>query len=88
MEMHTLRSLLGVHGIEMDLRAAAPPDRRRRLGIVVRSLATEFARRRRLRRGLDALHSLDDRMLADIGITRSEADRVVRDGRWSGEPRK
>ena len=26
------------------------------------------------------LRSLDDRMLADLGVTRSEIDRVVRDG--------
>jgi uncharacterized protein YjiS (DUF1127 family) len=88
MEMHTARSLTDVHGIEVDLRTAAPPDRRRRLGNVVRSLASEVARRRRLRRGLDALRSLDDRMLADIGIARSEAERVVRHGRWGNEPRK
>jgi uncharacterized protein YjiS (DUF1127 family) len=88
MELHTARLLPGVQGIESGRarrRASGPATW---AGHVVRSLASEFARRRRLRRGLDALRSLDDRMLADIGITRSEAERVARDGRWGDEPRK
>jgi uncharacterized protein YjiS (DUF1127 family) len=55
--------------------------RRRALGLaiwfgdVVRSLATKFVLRRHLRRTLYELRSLDDRMLADIGITRSEVEK-------------
>jgi uncharacterized protein YjiS (DUF1127 family) len=86
--IHTPRSLRDVHDIESrpaHRRACGPATW---LGNVVRTLATEFARRRRLRRDLDQLLSLDDRMLADIGITRSEAERVVRCGRSGDDARK
>jgi len=50
-------------------------------GDIIRDLTREFARWRRFQRDLHELRSLDDRMLADIGITRCEAERVVRHGR-------
>ena len=50
-------------------------------GDVFRSLTREVARWRRVQRDLHELRSLDDRMLADIGITRSDAERLVRHGR-------
>jgi uncharacterized protein YjiS (DUF1127 family) len=40
-----------------------------------------LAERRRLRRASGELARLDDRMLRDIGVTRSEIGRVVRFGR-------
>ncbi len=42
-----------------------------------------LAERRRVRRAMGELERLDDRMLRDIGVTRSEIGRVVRHGRGS-----
>lgn len=52
---------------------------------LVRFLATQFARWRRMKRDIDELRRLDDRMPRDIGITRSEVERLVRYGRWDDE---
>jgi uncharacterized protein YjiS (DUF1127 family) len=40
----------------------------------------DLAARRCLRRAIRELHQLDDRTLADIGITRSEIESAVREG--------
>jgi uncharacterized protein YjiS (DUF1127 family) len=37
--------------------------------------------RRRIRRGIKELMALDDQMLADIGLSRSDIDYIVRHGR-------
>lgn len=42
--------------------------------------ARGLAAKQRLRRAVRELHRLDDRMLADIGITRGEIGSAVRDG--------
>ncbi len=47
----------------------------------VRSFVSHSAERRRLRQAERYLHGLDDRMLKDIGIDRSEITRVVWRGR-------
>jgi len=39
-----------------------------------------LAARRCLRRAIRELHALDDRTLADIGVTRGEIESVVREG--------
>jgi uncharacterized protein YjiS (DUF1127 family) len=44
---------------------------------LVRTIAVEFQHRRAIRH----LHQLDDRMLADVGIRRSEIEPAVRTGR-------
>jgi len=54
-------------------------------GNVFRRLTRDFARWRRVQRDLHEVRSLDDRMLADIGITRCEAEHVVRHGRGAAE---
>jgi len=43
-------------------------------------LARDLAAKRRLRSAVRQLHRLDDRMLADIGVTRGEIESAVRDG--------
>lgn len=81
MEMHSAGSLRDVHGID------ARPAGDRNSGFVasivkaVRSLAAGIAERRRLAREFDELQRMDDRMLADIGITRGEIDHVIQHGR-------
>jgi uncharacterized protein YjiS (DUF1127 family) len=40
----------------------------------------DLAARRCLRRAIRELHQLDDRTLADIGVTRGEIESVVREG--------
>jgi len=50
--------------------------------LVLRSarLTRDLAAKRRLRSAVRELHRLDDRMLADIGVTRGEIESAVRDG--------
>src|SRR5260221_14532548 len=43
-------------------------------------LARDLADERLLRSAIRELHQLDDRMLADIGITRGEVESAVRNG--------
>jgi uncharacterized protein YjiS (DUF1127 family) len=81
METHTAGSLLQVHGMQSGSA--------RGNGLVASSLnaimraARELTRRHRERRGIEELLRMDDRLLADIGITRGEAEHMVRNGRWS-----
>jgi uncharacterized protein YjiS (DUF1127 family) len=50
------------------------------LGILSIRLARDLAAKRVLRRAIRELHQLDDRMLADIGISRGEIESAVRNG--------
>src|SRR5258706_14215453 len=50
------------------------------LGVLSVRLARDLAAKRLLRSAICELHQLDDRMLADIGITRGEIESVVRQG--------
>jgi uncharacterized protein YjiS (DUF1127 family) len=44
-------------------------------------LARRYAAEQRRRSAVHVLHSLDDRILADMGISRGEIEFVVRNGR-------
>ena len=72
MEMHTAKSLLDVHGIQSYSAHRNRSGFASWLGTMVRALAQEMVMRRRMRRDLHALLRMDDRMLCDIGIGRSE----------------
>ena len=50
------------------------------LGVLSIRLARDLAAKRVLRRAIRELHQLDDRMLADIGISRGEIESAVRNG--------
>jgi uncharacterized protein YjiS (DUF1127 family) len=82
MQVHMVKSHTEMYGIGRSRRA-----HRRTSGLAswfgarLRRLTNELARWRRLKRDLHELRSLDDRMLADIGITRCDVERVVRHGR-------
>ncbi len=52
----------------------------RHAGTLARS-CTELVHRHLVRRAIRELHLFDDRMLKDIGISRSEIESVVRHGR-------
>src|SRR3712207_4971683 len=45
-------------------------------------LAKRIAKAERVRRDMRRLSEMDDRMLRDIGLARSEIERAVRGGRW------
>jgi uncharacterized protein YjiS (DUF1127 family) len=50
------------------------------LGVLSIRLARDLAAKRVLRSAIHELHQLDDRMLADIGITRGEIESAVHNG--------
>ncbi len=52
-----------------------------RLGALARAILASFAERRRARRTRAQLAALSDRLLADIGLERSDIARVARYGR-------
>lgn len=81
MGTHTVRSLLQVQGI--------PSGSAHGNGLLASSLnavvsvARAIVRWQRQRRDILELERMDDRLLADIGITRGEAEHMVCNGRWS-----
>ena len=75
MEMHTTRSLMQAHGIQSGIFTSALA--------AIKSFARALLRWQRQRHDIMELQRMDDRLLADIGITRGEAEHMVRNGRWS-----
>jgi uncharacterized protein YjiS (DUF1127 family) len=78
MEMHSRQSLSDVHGVSSRDQA-----RLRRLWIVgmlalVSRAKLALKSELKARRAATELARMDDRMLRDIGISRSEIERVVR----------
>jgi uncharacterized protein YjiS (DUF1127 family) len=79
MEMHMSRSHYIAHGV-----VSAPHAWPRRINSLLAIAATMiFALKREIaiRRAGAALEGLSDRLLKDIGISRSDIQRVVREGR-------
>ena len=90
MEMHTAGSLQRVHGIalapvrsgglnihQFALNAAA------RVSAAAGATVAAWLRSLREQKVIDQLQRMDDRMLADIGMTRGEIPHAVRcEGRW------
>ena len=65
----------------VDTIEAAGQRQRRKAGTILSSWLVAAARWRRVRRAIQEVARLDDRMLKDIGIHRSEIERAVRRGR-------
>ena len=81
METHTARSLLQAHAMQSGSAhrgglIASSLD-------VIKTVARAIVQWQRQRRDIQELQRMDDRLLADIGITRGEAESMVRNGRWS-----
>ncbi len=76
MKMHTAESVL------TDANSGQPVSSAKWLLNFVRSAAIGVIRWQQNRRNIGELQRLDDRQLADIGISRSEIEDGVRLGRW------
>jgi uncharacterized protein YjiS (DUF1127 family) len=60
--------------------ASITPNAWSRIVAGIQMCRASLAERRRIRRASGELERLDDRMLRDIGVTRSEIGRAVRHG--------
>jgi uncharacterized protein YjiS (DUF1127 family) len=63
-----------------------PPPLWRRIGNGIMIVIHAFIEAYHLRKSIRALEKLDDRMLADIGVTRSGIEAAVRDGERKTSP--
>ena len=54
----------------------------RRVRMFAKVVATWLERRRSVSAGLRELRSMSDRELKDLGIARSDIERIARDARW------
>ena len=84
---HTPRSAMSVNGKQIALLHSGLADEsrfgdRRLTGAIRRFIVEPQARRRRRRDTIERLRSLDDRLLADIGLTRWQIELAV-DGKLS-----
>lgn len=80
MKMHAASSLMQAHGIQS--RSAHASGLFGSLN-AIKSVVVAIVRWQRQRRDILELQRMDDRLLADIGITRGEAETMVRHGRWN-----
>jgi uncharacterized protein YjiS (DUF1127 family) len=86
MEMHSRRSLYEIHGISAPSRRQLrwPPIARLAIApilIALSRITRAIEARLAARQAITELASLDDRMLRDLGITRSEIESAVRRSR-------
>jgi len=78
MEMHSPQSLYAVHGISIGRRPRSRPHWTTFLAAILSKLTASLKAELRVRRAIAELAGMDDRMLRDIGISRSEIDSAVR----------
>jgi uncharacterized protein YjiS (DUF1127 family) len=81
MRMHTARSFVGAHGFEPG---RARGDSRGLVVALLRAIGSgvrQLVDWNRYRKDLRELQRMDDRLLADIGISRSDLENLVSQGR-------
>jgi uncharacterized protein YjiS (DUF1127 family) len=83
MKMHATGSLLTDHAMAGPSTEPSIWSRTKRLLNLVRSAVDGVVHWQQHRRSIRELQRLDDHLLADIGISRSEIEEGVRFGRWS-----
>ena len=88
MEMHTPQSLYDTHGIDVRSRPRSRSRWVRSLSAILSRLTTSFKAALRARRATAELAEMDDRMLRDMGISRSEIETAVRRSTTTSRRRK
>jgi uncharacterized protein YjiS (DUF1127 family) len=83
MKMHAAGSLLTDHAMAGPSMEPSVWSRTKSLLNLIRSAAYGVVCWQQHRNNVGELQRLDDRLLADIGISRSEIEEGVRLGRWS-----
>jgi len=83
MKMHATGSLLTDHAMAGPSLEPSIWSRTKSLFDLVRSAAHGVVRWQQHRNNIGELQRLDDRLLADIGLSRCEIEEGVRLGRWS-----
>ena len=79
MNAHTERSIPVAVLLYLSLALSASA---RNVRLFAKAVGTRLERRRRASAGLRDLRSMSDRDLKDLGIGRSDIDRIARDARW------
>src|SRR5262249_5120462 len=78
MEMHSPQSLYAVHGISIGKRPRSRSRWTSFLPAILSKLTASLKAELRARRAIAELAGMDDRMLRDMGISRSEINAAVR----------
>jgi len=82
MEMHTLRSLYDIHGISTERRRAQSRPFVRfvvgRIAALLTKMKRAIERELAIRHAMTELAEMDERMLRDMGIHRSEIENLLR----------
>jgi uncharacterized protein YjiS (DUF1127 family) len=83
MEMHSRSSLYETHGFSAPDDARIRPQRGKASFALLRRMISVLSGALEARRATRELSELDDRMLRDIGISRSDIRRIVRQNSYA-----
>lgn len=82
MQIHATGACSATHSlVDTGARSDTPAAILSLIGAAATSVSSSYVAWRRHRRDIEALSSMDDRMLADIGLSRSDIERSVMCGR-------